>query len=292
MTTIVIGQNEAARTPPGSDLKIAVPGLIETVAAILHGPNGTTVVHIDTLTDINFLVTELEVLGEGSTISLFKKREALGELDIKITRRLQEKGVTTTLVELPTAHPRIPFATAMFAAEGKREESTLPIAIALASGGTLEGKIDYGIEEFQTRIYTQQILGFLNPQLQISPTIIFDNQMWQKGARLSENELKLLNYLLGIKDGALPERIELSTVKERVLKILKSTSPAYKARFANEALWYDRGSLTVRLNYDHNFPELLMRIYAFMKKKECSFEFPDETPPTRKSAPKSATLRV
>ncbi len=132
------------------------------------------------------------------------------------------------------------------------------------------------------RIYIQQIRGFLNPQLEISLTIIFDNHMWEKGARLSEDDLKLLNYILGIKYGALPDRIELSTVKKRVLKILKSTSPAYKLRFANEALWYDRGSLTVRLNYDHNFPKLLMRIYAFMKEKGLSFERPDETPPTRK----------
>ncbi len=148
MTTIVFGHNEAAIIPSGSDLKIAVPGLIETVAAILHGPNGTTVVHIDTVTDIDFLVTEFEALGEGSAICLFKKSEGRGELDIKITRARQEKNVPTTVTELPTAHPLIPFATAIFNSEGKKEELTLHIAIALASGDTLEGKIDYGIEEF------------------------------------------------------------------------------------------------------------------------------------------------
>lgn len=278
MKTIVIGQNEAARLTADSELQIATIGLLGCIAALLHGPAGTTLIHIDAQTDISFISRELELLGQGSTVRLFKNHSAPGELDLKVVTHLKNLGIPVSVEKLPPISPQIPFGIIICTAKGEHVPITEEMAIALACGDTLVDSIDSGPEDFQMRLYSQQIHGYLNPQLEVMPTIIFDNSAWQKGLELSKNDLVLLNYLFDVKKNTpRPEKIILEDVRVRVIKMLNNKSPAYQQRFGVEAEWYKKGSIHVLTRYNHQFPELLVRIYSYIQKNGLSFEVADES---------------
>lgn len=289
---ILIGQNEAASLPADSQQTLATIGLFGCIAAVLQGSNGVTLVHVDSHTDPQFLVTEVHRLGSGSTIKLFKKAGSIPDLAVKIIEHLKSTGVRIgydCVIEVTPVHP-LPFGV-VTATTKKSGQPSFDLCIKLAAAGAKYHDIDSGPQDLQMRSYTQQMFGYLNPDLHRAPTVIYSDDAWQDAFVLNRNDSNLLNFLFGIKpDTPRPDKLDPIELRAKVIKMLSNNSPGYKEKFANEYMKYRLGSQHGGHIYDVQFPALLERVYGYMQKTGLSFDKPipkaeSIVTSTRKSAP-------
>jgi hypothetical protein len=279
---VVITQNEVGRLPSGSDKTLA--SLLVAIVVVLQGPQGTTLVHMDAHTDPQFLVDELGRLGPESTIKLFKNSRAPGDLTNKIIRHLiiNSIKIEDDLITSVTPVSPLPYGIIIVTTK-KSGQPAREICMKIASGGATSGEsdnIDFGPQDHQMRTYKQQMFGYLNPDVDRYPTVIYDNDTWQDAFELNCNDANLLKFLFGIKsDKPMPEKLDPIKLRKKVIKMLaSSSSDIYIEKFANEYKKYKLGSPHGLYVYNVQFPELLERAYAYMLKKGLSFDEP--TPKT------------
>jgi hypothetical protein len=283
---IVISQNEAATVSNDSGTSLCTIGLMGCIGVVLRGPLGFTLIHVDSHTDLNFINREMERLGSGATIQLFKWSAGKGELTHKIIEHLKSAGIKydrRDIIELEVLklneNTTAPFGVLVVDANGQIKPS-IETYCALCTGAEQED-IDCGPQDFQMRSYKQQIFSYLNPDESRAPCVIYDNDHWNDARELSKPELQLLSYLLKVASN-------YDELHKRIMSLLKSEKPGYKERFAKEYLRYLNGSPHGRNVYDNVFPALLKRVYDYTQRTGLSLELPtpkEDRKPSQKRRP-------
>lgn len=284
---IVVGQNEVARLPKDTDSKLATIGLFDCICAVLRGANGITIAHINVHTDLQFLIEELKNLGPDSSIKLFKKFDSEPDLVQKIINHLNSKGIPIKYANVIQITPVKPLPFGVVVADStSSDQPNKQLCYQLASPITTDADadIDTGPQNIQMRSYIQQIWGYLNPDLEHHPTVIYADDSWQDAFELSKNDKNLLKWLFYGKTDAKDAIFDPKAMRLRILQMLANNNKGYVEKFGPEYARYKAGNPLTKYVYETLFPELLDRIHAYIKKNDLLID--SEIPKIRKSPAK------